>query len=167
MIANPFDSSEAVSDTFKKWPDGTSLNKFDTRRFRLVENAVQRGRWMVPNEKLLRGEGAIFFNPTSDYKTASFVGEVCQGNFSLPIPSGFSLRGSLVPQAGSLTEDLGFPIADGDVVHLFDRDRQKYLLSPYSDGKWTAGQPVLAVGEAFWVAKTEPRNWIRNLIIEN
>jgi hypothetical protein len=165
MIANPFDSSESVRDTFKKWPEGSSLNKFDTRLFRLVENAIGSGKWMDPNEKLLRGEGAIFFNPTTDYKTANFVGEVVQGNLSVPIPSGFSLRSSLVPQAGSLAEDLRFPIADGDVVHLFDRDQQRYLLYPYADGKWTAGQPVLGVAEAFWIAKTVPGNWIRNLVI--
>ncbi len=165
MIANPFDSSATVSDTFKNWPEGTSINRFDTRQFRLVENTVKSGKWLATSEKLLRGEGLIFFNPTSDYKMASFVGEVCQGNLSAPIPSGFSLRASLVPQAGNLVEDLGFPIANGDVIHLFDRERQKYVLHPFTDGKWPAGPPIVAVGEAFWVAKTEARNWVQNLII--
>jgi len=167
IITNPFDSSATVEDTFKKWPDGTSLNRFDTRLFRLVENAIKAGKWLAPGEKLLRGEGAIFFNPTSDYKMASFVGEVRQGNLSAPVPSGFSLRASLVPQAGNLVEDLGFPIAEGDVIHLFDREQQKYFLHPYRDGKWPAGPPVVAVGEAFWVAKSESRNWVQNLIIQS
>ena len=98
---------------------------------------------------------------------ASFVGEVCQGNLSTPIPSGFSLRGSLVPRAGNLVDDLSFPIAEGDVVHLFDRERQKYVLHPYTSGKWVAGQPLIGLGEAFWVAKTESRNWIQTLTIGN
>ena len=166
MIANPFDSPANVSEVFKKWPEGTSFNRFDTRLFRLVENVIKAGNWTDPNEKLLRGAGAIFFNPTSDYKLASFVGEVSQGNLSAPIPSGFSLRGSLVPQAGYLVDDLGFPVTEGDIIHLFDRERQKYNLHPYTCGKWPAGQPIVGVGEAFWVAKTESRNWSQTLTIE-
>jgi hypothetical protein len=167
MIANPFDTPALISEVFKKWPEGTSFNRFDTRQFRLVENSVKSGKWTDSNERMLRGEGAIFFNPTSDYKMGNFVGDVCLGNLSSPIPSGFSLRGALGPQAGNLADDLGFPIADGDVIHLFDRERQKYILHPYANGKWSAGPPFIGIGEAFWVAKTEPRNWVQNLAIEN
>ena len=115
----------------------------------------------------MHGEGAIFFNPTSDYKTASFTGEVIQGQLAVPIPAGFSVRSSLVPQPGNLLDDLNFPVTNGDVIHIFDRERQKYVLHPYEDGKWTAGPPIVGVGESFWVAKTEPGNWIRNFKIES
>jgi hypothetical protein len=159
MIANPLESTRTVAEVFNGWPDGTTLSKFDTRLFRLTENAVKFGKWTNPSEILMPGEGAIFYNPTSDYKSVSFVGEVMQGNLSIPIPGGFSVRSSMLPLPGHLGEDLGFPVADGDVIHLFDRDRQKYVLYPYEEGKWTDGSPVVSVGESFWVAKTEPGNW--------
>ncbi len=166
LICNPFDAPDnSVGASFIGWPDGTTLNKYDTRQVRLNENGVKNGKWMHPGEQLLRGEGAIFFNPTEDYKSHSFVGDVVQGSLTLPIPSGFSLRGQLVPQAGNLSEDLSFPISDGDVIHLFDRDRQKYVLHPFENGKWTAGAPILSVGESFWVAKTDPENWTKNLLV--
>src|SRR5258708_425683 len=131
MIANPFESSaNSVGEMFKGWPDGTKINKFDTRFFRLAETEMKSGKWTNPLERLSPGEGAIFFNPPSDYKSHSFVGEVMQGSLSVPIPSGFSIRSSLVPRPGSI-EALGFPIGDGDVIHLFDRDRQQYCLYPY------------------------------------
>ncbi len=159
MIANPFESpANSVGEMFKGWPDGTKLNKFDTRFCRLVETEIKLGKWTNPSERLSPGEGAIFFNPTSDYKSHSFVGEVMQGSLSVPIPSGFSVRSSLLPQPGSI-ESLGFPISDGDVIHLFDRDRQQYSLYPYEQGKWSSGTPVISVGESFWVAKTEGANW--------
>ncbi len=165
MIANPFiTASNTVAEMFPGWPDRTTLNKFDTRFFRLAENAVKHGKWTNPGEKLSPGEGAIFSNPTNDYKHLSFVGEVNQGNISMPIPSGFSMRSALVPQAGNL-EDMGFPIGEGDVVHLFDRDRQKYVLHPYEQGKWENGPPLVNVGESFWIAKTEPGNWTKSLVI--
>ncbi|HWX19958.1 MAG TPA: hypothetical protein VN578_08645 [Candidatus Binatia bacterium] len=166
MIANPFDSSQTVSDIFKDWPEGTGLNKFDTRLFRLVENERDSGKWTNPTEKLAPSEGAIFFNPTSDYKSVSFVGEVLQGNLSVPIPAGFSIRSSLMPKPGHLADDLGFPIGNGDVIHIFDREKQKYVLHPYEDGKWSAGPPIVSVGESFWVAKADPGNWTVNFQAE-
>jgi hypothetical protein len=166
MIAHPFENSQTVSEIFKDWPDGTTFNRFDTRLFRLVENGVKSGKWAVPDERLLPGEGAIFFNPSSDYKSTSFVGEVLQGHLSIPVPAGFSIRSSLVPQPGNLDDDLHFPVAEGDVIHLFDREQQKYMLHPFENGKWVAGPPILSVGESFWVAKTQPGNWIRSVTAE-
>lgn len=160
MIANPFDApSNAIAELFTGWPDGTTLNKFDTRLFRLIDNAVKHGKWTNPSEKLLPGEGGVFFNPTSDYKSLNFVGDVMQGSLSVPIPAGFSVRSSLVPQRGHLQEDLGFPIGEGDVIHLFDRDQQKYVLFPFEGGKWENGSPVVDICESFWVEKMEAATW--------
>ena len=165
MIANPLESPcSTVGELFQGWPDGTTLNKFDTRFFRLAENAVKFGKWTNAGEKLSPGEGAIFFNPTSEYKSLSFAGEVMQGSLSMPLPSGFSIRSSFIPQPGNL-EDMGFPITQGDVIHLFDRDRQKYVLHPFEASGWTDGPPLVSVGESFWVAKTEPGNWNQALYV--
>src|ERR1043166_8302312 len=90
MIANPFEAANnEVGELFKDWPDGTTFNKFDTRLFRLSDNAVKHGKWTNPVEKLLPGEGGIFFNPTTDYKSLNFAGHVLQENLSVPIPAGF------------------------------------------------------------------------------
>jgi hypothetical protein len=164
LIGNPLRCvSNSVGELFKSWPDGTSLHKFDTRLFKLNESAIVRGRWSRPAETLGSGEGAIFFNPTNDYKSHTFVGEVLEGNLSTPIPAGFSLRSSLVPQPGNLSDDLRFPVADGDEIHLFDRDQQKYVIYPFADGKWKGPAPILGAGEAFWVAKKAAANWTRSL----
>jgi len=166
MIANPFNAPDnRITALFSDWPDGTTLNKFDTRLFRLTDNGIKNKTWTNPHDKLVPGEGAIFRNPTPDYRPLTFVGEVLQGNLSMPIPAGFSVRSSLVPQHGQLHEDLAFPIAEGDVVHLFDRDRKEYVLYPYQNGKWANGSPVVSIGESFWVAKTGPANWIRSFTI--
>ena len=41
LIGNPFDSNDPVPEVFNGWPEGTSLNKFDTSLFRLTENAIK------------------------------------------------------------------------------------------------------------------------------
>jgi hypothetical protein len=163
MIANPFSApSNTIAALFPDMADGTTLCKFDTGLFRLTNNSVKNGQWSNQNEKLVPGEGAIFFNPTTDFKTLNFVGEVSQGRLLNPIPAGLSIRSSLVPQPGRLNSDLGFPIAEGDVVHIFDRDQQKYVLYPFSPSAWERNPPVVGVGESFWIGKTQPGNWVRN-----
>jgi len=166
MIANPLEAMDnSVAELFKGMPEGTTLSRFDTRLSHLTENAVKLGKWTNPTEKILPGEGAMFFNPTSDYKNLNFVGEVKQGKFSTPIPAGFSIRSSSLPQPGRLDTDLGFPADEGDVIHLFDRDRQKYVLYPYDAAVWVSNPPVVSVGESFWVAKKSPKNWIRSFSV--
>ena len=166
MIANPFNAaSNRVGALFPELADGTTLSKFDTSLFRLTNNSVKGGQWTNPNEAFVPGEGAIIFNPTTDFKTINFVGDVSQGRLTNPIPAGMSIRSSLVPQPGRLNPDLDFPIAEGDVVHMFDRDQQKYIIHPYSAKGWEREAPVVGVGESFWIGKKHPGNWVRNLAV--
>src|SRR5258708_33978987 len=117
MIANPLDNKGTrVAELFNDLPNHTTLSKFDSHSYRLAKNEFGNGHWTNPNETLGMGEGAIIFNPTSDYKTLSFVGEVRRGRFSIPVPGGFTVQSSRVPQPGSLETDLGFPVSDGDVI---------------------------------------------------
>jgi hypothetical protein len=95
-----------------------------------------------------------------------FVGEVMRGDLILPIPSGFSIRSSMVPLPGRLDGDLQLPMFDGDVVHLFDRDRQDYAIHTYRDGKWTPTPPVIAIGESFWIGRTTAGNWVQSGLLD-
>jgi hypothetical protein len=169
MISNPFEATcNSVTELFKDWPNGTMFSRFDMGLFRLNENCLKSGKWSNPSEQLSPGDGALLFNPTSDYKPLNFAGEVIQGSgLSIPVPAGFSVRSSLIPQAGDLVEDLKFPIAEGDVIHLFDRDSQKYVSYPYENGKWKSGAPMIGLGESFWVAKTSAQNWTRDLTVSS
>ncbi|PYK59162.1 MAG: hypothetical protein DME21_13820 [Verrucomicrobia bacterium] len=145
MIANPLQAPpNTVSSILPDAPEGTTINKFDTRLFKLTENAVMDGKWININ----------------------FTGEVMQGNLLLPIAAGFSVRSSQIPKPGRLHSDLGFPISEGDVIHLFDRDRQNYVIYEYDPKKWDSNPPIVGVGEAFWIGKTKPGNWVQNLIIK-
>lgn len=166
MVANPLNAPDnSIAALFATWPDGTTLNKFDTGTFRLTGNGINNKSWANPHDQFVPGEGAICFNPTPEHRPLTFVGEVMQGHPSIPIAAGFSIRSSPVPQNGLLQEELGFPIADGDVIHLFDREKKKYLLHPYENGKWINGSPSVTIGESFWVAKKTPGNWAHDFTI--
>ncbi len=167
MIANPLQATpNTLSAILPNMPDGTALNKFDNSLFKLSENSASSGRWSNPNETLSPGEGAIFFNPTSDFRNINFAGEVLQGNLLMPIAAGFSIRSSQLPRPGRIHSELGFPIAPGDVVHLFDRDKQKYVIYDYDPKKWDSNPPIVGVGESFWIGKTTPDNWVQNFSLQ-
>jgi hypothetical protein len=168
LVANPLRSADAtVAALFSAMPEGTTVSRFDGRQHSLVESAFQTGRWTNASQSLKPGDGAIVYNPSNDYKSLSFVGDVQLEAGSTPVPAGFTLRGATAPQPGRLDSDLSFPIGEGDVIHLFDRDKQKYMLYPFENGKWTAGPPVLGIAEGFWVAKKEGRNWLTNARVES
>ena len=163
MVANPFQTTNnRISELLPSLPEGSMFNKFDNLKFRLSDNAFKQGKWSNPDETLSPGEGAIICNPTSDFRVLTFAGEVMLGKLQLTIPPGFSIRSSMVPQAGALHADLGFPFGPGDVVHVFDRDQQKYIITEYDGTKWATQPPVIGVGEAFWVGKTVPATWARD-----
>jgi hypothetical protein len=159
-ISNPFRSPNAtIGDIFPHWPDGTNLTRFDSRFYKLKKNEVGRGQWVDPNEPCGAGEGIIFFNPTDDYKTHSFVGEVCVGTRSMPLPAGVSLQGSILPQPGRISTDHKLPVAEGDAIYMFDPDRQDYQTHTFDGVKWGPSEPVIGTGEAFWIAKNKPGHW--------
>jgi hypothetical protein len=92
----------------------------------------------------------------------TFVGEVPTGSLSNPIPAGFSIRSSQVPQAGRLVADLGFPAAEGDTVYQFNNAANSYNSSTFDLGEWVpAGEPNIKVGESFFVRKAAPATWTR------
>jgi hypothetical protein len=76
------------------------------------------------------GEGAFIFNPGAAFN-ALFVGEVKQGALTTPECQGFQIVASQVPQTGALDSDLGFPVADGDTVYLFNNATGSYAISGY------------------------------------
>jgi hypothetical protein len=164
MVGNPLvGTRDSLPELFKEMPDGTTVSKFDSRQNKLRENSFANAQWSDPSDRIGFGEGAIVFNPSNDYKTLSFVGEVKLEGVTVPIPAGFSIQTSSIPQPGALFPELHFPIGEGDVIHLFDRDQQKYLLYPYGENGWESGSPVVGVAESFWVAKRSGKNWTFDL----
>lgn len=160
LAANPLKAADnSVKALFASAPDGTVVYKF-TAAGTYDINTKDFGEFEKPADTLMPGEGAFVLAP-SDF-TVTFVGEVMQGQLKNSIPKGFSIRSSMVPQAGKLSADLGFPGADGDFVYLFRNGA--YAISGYDFGAWD-NEPTPAVGEAFFVNKVAAVDWNRNFSV--
>jgi hypothetical protein len=113
-------------------------------------------------------------NPNSTNETLTFVGEVVQGSLTNQLPTGYSIRSSIVPQPGKLNSALGMPIGLNDSVFLFDPTNRTYVDFTFQNVRgnniWTgpAGtdvEPEVAVGEAFFLFKVSGTEWVRNFAI--
>jgi hypothetical protein len=161
MIANPLKAdNNKVSALFAAAPNGTILYKFNNGAY--VINTKDFGEFENPADEMLPGDGA-FINAPSAF-TVTFVGEVMQGDLKNPLPQGFSIKSSQVPQSGDLQKDLGFPAVDGDVIYRYSNTANGYTISTWDFGAWDA-VPTPAVGEAFFVNKIAAVDWTRKFSV--
>jgi hypothetical protein len=164
MLSNPFHNDDnTVATLLPRVPENATLCKFDTRLSRLTNNSFKAGRWSFGGERLDPGEGAIFFNPHHESINLEFAGEVMSGELINQLGQGFSIRGSMIPRGGKICTDLGLPITDGDVIHVFDRKEQRYQVHKFPVKNWHSIQPTLGLCEGFWLGKAAAGKWTQRL----
>ncbi|MDB6017776.1 MAG: hypothetical protein JWR19_2265, partial [Pedosphaera sp.] len=112
------------------------------------------------------GEGGFFKNTTPTNLVLGFVGEVPQGTLTNALPAGYSMRRSMVPQAGPLDTLLGFPGAEGDVVYRWINGG--WITSTYRAATgWSGSAPTLNLSEAIFISKAAATTWTRSFSTTN
>ena len=114
------------------------------------------------------GEAAMFKSPTAS--TLTFVGEVLQGALSGPVLiAGSSVaRSSMVPQAGLVQTDLGYPAEPGDTILKWTGSWSSAQFDP-DDLTFYPSQPTFAVGEGMMIKKSVSAtvtSWTRNFTVQ-
>lgn len=173
LVANQLNNGQnKLSDLIPAPVDSMSVTRwlgsgFDTD----APNYIDGIGWLGGaggDTKLNPGEGAFIYTPAATKLT--FVGEVPQGALSNPIPVGYSIKSSQVPQAGTLTQ-LGFTAADSDTIFQWRSNSQNYNpdAPSYLDGiGWLPAEPSIAVGEAFFVFRSGAAgSWNRTFSVNN
>jgi len=103
------------------------------------------------------GEGAFFLNPSAPF-TQTFVGQVKQSVGSAPIqnpvPGGFSIRSSMVPQAGTLNSIELFGVPQDSSLYHFNSAASPQRYDPTASydttDKWDPDYSI-NIGEAFFI----------------
>jgi hypothetical protein len=163
LISNPLNApTNTLTALFPSGavPNGTSVFQFDGANF--VGSSFLFGNWSL-NLTNVPGGGFFIKNPAATNITVTFVGNVQQGTLTTPLPAGFWITSSQVPQKGLVTTDLLLPVANGDSVFRFTNNA--YVGSSFLFGNWSGGEPELDVGEAFFVKKSAPVNWVRTFSV--
>ncbi len=168
MIANQLNSTNNTLDSLLPAPPfGSQVYKYNggytIYTFDDIDNAWRPNG----NATLNPGEGAFFLSEVAT--TLTFVGEVLQGNLTNTIPlNAFSIKSSMVPQAGAVSSVLGLPPEAGDQVYVY---RNGYAIYTFDDldMAWRPSEPSINVGEAFFLSKdpaSTQNHWVRNFTVQ-
>lgn len=166
MIANQLDAgagNNTVSKLFPGVPAGTIVYKFASTGYVINSYDPDLGGWDQPDMPLVPGEGCWFLAPSA--LKVTFVGEVMQGSLSTPVPQGFAIKSSQVPQAAALGTVLNFPVAAGDIFYFYRAGAYQIFSFDPDLGGWDPSEPSPNVGESFWTFVGAAKNWTRNFSV--
>jgi hypothetical protein len=196
MVSNPLIAADNTIQTlFNNFQggvrDGTTVYKFAGGGF-LTAGFDEFGGWSGTGATatLMPGEGAFVFIPNpigaeTPNKVLTFVGEVPQNQTSTPLPRGFSMKSSVVPQAirpdnvkNTDQSSAAIPAVDGDTIYRWIPASRGYKtygftqFEPSIPGEWsdgaTVGLPTFEVGEAFYYLRLGPATtWNRTFSVNN
>jgi len=168
LVSNPLDNKAAngntIANLFGSLPPGTTFFVFDGTKYSSADVPDFGGAIEGPaaNTVIAPGNGLFILAPSDT--TVTFVGEVPSGNLSNPIPKGFSIKASQVPQAGKITTDLGYTPEENDAVFMFNTAANKYTSATYQFGAWD-NEPTIDVGQAVFLNSASAKSWTRNFDI--
>ena len=166
MAANPFVTGDnTIGGLFASVPDGTQIHLFTPGSgFTPYTYDAGLGGWDDPSAVIEFG-GGFFLNNINAPFAHTYVGEVAQGSLSTPIPPGYSVKSSKVPQAGLITALLNYTPGDGDQVQQFGATG----FTPYTFDAGLGGwdeEPTLAVAEAVFIFNAGAlKNWTRTFSV--
>jgi hypothetical protein len=150
-------------------PEGARLQKYDAPGASFDMAQFIDAAWEGDAISFGPGDGGWFENPTGASIPIKFVGEVPEGELSIPLVAGWSLPSSMVPQTGLLSPNLGYVPQEGDQIHQHNPATGGFIINSYIDGAWEGGSngsaPTIKVGESFWIYSTTARNWVRSFKI--
>jgi len=170
LVSNPLDNKATdgnkIKNLFASLPAGAQVFYFDGTKYSIAAVDEFTGAITGDAAETVLAPGNGVFVRVDAPATVTFVGEVPAGSLSNPIPKGFSIKASQVPQAGKASTDLGFPKAAGDQIFVFDTAGNKYNTSNVDEftGDWDT-EPVLQVGQAVFVRTDTAKNWTRSFDI--
>jgi hypothetical protein len=175
MVANPLNTTNnSIGSLFTSFPNGTQFYKWNGASYDIAQFLF--GAWDNPQYTLNPGEGCFIQTKGTALWTNTFVGEVLQGNLTNSIPNGFSMRSSMVPQAGD-ADSLGLSasLKNGDSVLEYNATKGSYdiwqiLFGQWSDPNGGNTPPPIGVAQSVFIGTSGaagPRNWTRAFSVNN
>jgi hypothetical protein len=172
LLANPLNQpTNSITAVLPDVPVGTIVYVFNLTTGQFDSATKRATSWSGPAATATLNPGTGFFvkNAGTTDLNITFVGEVPQGTaLTVTYPAGFSLIGSIVPQAGNLEKDLGYPAKNGDVVYKFNGTDYG---TPYTRRAtaWTGGGTDVPIGvaEGVWLKAAAAGTWTRSFNVNN
>jgi len=161
MVSCPFEMSDnRVPAAFDGAPDFTGVSKWDdsTQAWRI--NSKGPWGWVDRLMTADPGEGLVV-NTTSAFELR-FWGRVQQNCPKKPVGRQLSVHGSMAALSGGVWSALKFPVANGENIYRMTGTDGSYTIYTYWNNTWSPSEPIIGLGEAFWVNKDKPTTWRQN-----
>jgi len=145
-------------------PQGSIVYKFTAGNFLTYQYG--RGGWSG-NDTLNPGEGC-FVNVNSPI-TVTTVGQVLQGTTTNHLSGALTMVSSIAPLSGAVDGTgngaLNYPAVQGDIVFTWDPVGQAYITYQNGRGGWSPGDPVISVGQGFFINSTTT-SWVNTFTVQ-
>jgi hypothetical protein len=167
IVANQLDAGDnTVANILAGVPGGTTVYTFGPGGYTINAYDADFEEWEDATMELTPGMG--FWVKSPEDLTVTLVGEVPQGTLTLPLVAGFNLVSSIVPQAGLISADLGMPVEGGDTVYTFDTAGGYTIFAYDADfEEWDPSEPMIEVGQGFWVKAASTKDWVRDFSVND
>jgi hypothetical protein len=153
LLANQLTSADMnLATLLPAPPPGTTAYKLVSGSYQIRTFDPDDLTWLPATAlPIAPGDGVFLSNPSSAF-TWTLVGEVPQGTLVTPLPTGFGMVSSQVPQGGAIQTALGLIPQPGYSVYRFLNNgvTSGYQISTFDpdDLAWLPSEPNLNVGEA-------------------
>lgn len=165
LIANQLQTpNNTLASLIPNPPVNTTVYKYNAGWTAYVFDELDEAWSPDGNATINPGEGLMVKNVQNTPMNITFVGEVLQGELTNPLPAGYAVRSSMVPQAGGISSILGFPAQPNDTVYKYAGGYTAYVFDEL-DEAWSPSEPVIGVGEAFFSRKIAGGSWVRNFTV--
>ena len=181
ILCNPLkNGSNTLAEILPNPPVGTRIYRYTGSGYLIytydIDDEGYTNWGAGANVVLAPGEGFWVRNPDNVTNILTFVGEVMQGSLTNPIPAGFALRGSMVPQSLILKDptgsnpDLGYPaVVDETRIYMFKATGGynicTYTLDDDGNPSWDI-PPIPQVAEGFWTREPVSKSWVRSFSVQ-
>jgi len=144
-------------------PSGSQIQFWNGTSY--VTNIWSSGAWSPNgNSTLLPGGGAFIDNGGTNPITVSFAGLVPESVTNYITNGVYMIYSALIPKAGGVQTVFGYPPSRKDTIErwnssgYFNSYNYYYLPSP----GWSPSEPIVNVGESFFLDATTTKTWIMN-----
>jgi uncharacterized repeat protein (TIGR01451 family) len=158
LIANQLDhGSNTLEEIMPNVPDGSVVYKYDNVGGTWSQSfySAASGLWTPSGLTLNPGEGAFFQSPTNF--TLTLTGMPNAPALPLALQNGVAyLLSRQTNDVGNYTNIVGYAPTNGAQWYQWNPATSAYLVYSNNGSQWLPSEPSAAVGEAVWIASTNP-----------
>jgi len=164
LVANPLDNGEGnlVTDIFQESPVGTIVYKWNGLDYdQLI--CFGKHQWVGDTDMtLVPGEGVFLEKSFNVNRIKLHIrGDVLQGTLVNPVAEGLGIYSAMVPQRGGITSVHNYQPTEGDLVFQFVNGNYAEPSVWVDELGWYPSEPVIDIGEAFWIWTSVAKSWVR------